>query len=422
MIKVDLSHALTDSIEGYQEQIQTIETSLKNKTCKGNDFLGWFDYPLKYDKEEFKQIQKSATWIQANCDVLVVVGIGGSYLGSRAFIETIKGLYHDSGMEIIFAGNTFSSTYLSQVLKHLEGKRFAVNVISKSGTTTETSIAFRALKKLAEQTYGDKANQYIFATTDANKGILKNLATKEGYQTFVIPDDVGGRYSVFTAVGLLPIACAGIDIEAIMNGAMQAMNDFNAPNIKDNPVYQYAIARHLLYKKGYAAEMFITYELQMAMFSEWWKQLFGESEGKDGVGLLPTSATFSTDLHSLGQFIQDGSKVLFETVLMINEPQLDLVIDTDKENLDELNYLAGKTVDYVNKQAFAGTLEAHVETGKVPNIVLTLDKLDAFHVGYLAYFFMKACAISVLMLGVNPFDQPGVEVYKKNMFKLLGKK
>ncbi len=420
MIKVDLKHALTESIDQYQETITSIEKSLKDKTCKGNDFIGWYDYPTQYDRAEFERINQAAKWIQTNCDVLVVVGIGGSYLGARAFIESIKGLYRD-GIEVIFLGNTFSSNYLNQALKRLEGRRFAINVISKSGTTTETSIAFRFLKQLATKTYGDKAHEYIFATTDANKGILKNIADKEGYQTFVIPDNVGGRYSVFTAVGLLPIACAGIDIEAIMNGAAQAMEDFMVPSIKENPVYQYAIGRHLLYKKGYAAEMFVTYELQMAMYAEWWKQLFGESEGKDGVGLLPTSATFSTDLHSLGQFIQDGSKVLFETILMIESPQSDLIIEEDKENLDELNYLAGKSVDFVNKQAFKGTLEAHTQTGKVPNIVVTLSKLDAYSVGYVSYFFMKACALSVLMLGVNPFDQPGVEVYKKNMFKLLGK-
>ena len=325
-------------------------------------------------------------------------------------------------MQIIYIGNTFSSNYLSQVKEYVKDKEFAINVISKSGTTTETSIAFRIFKELLESTKGKEvARKRIVATTDKEKGALKTLATNEGYTTFVVPDDVGGRYSVLTAVGLFPIAMAGIDIDAMMKGAADAREEYSNPDLDKNSAYQYGVARQMLSKQGYPAEMFVTYELQLAQTAEWWKQLFGESEGKEGKGILPTSATFSTDLHSLGQFIQEGSKVLYETILKIANPISDLEIPSDPDNLDNLNYLAGKTVDYVNKKACEGTIDAHVNTGNVPNIQITLDELTPYSFGYMVYFFEKACALSVYLLGVNPFNQPGVEVYKKNMFKLLGK-
>ncbi len=344
------------------------------------------------------------------------------YLGARAAIEALNGLYPTNPVQIIYIGNTFSSNYLSQVKEYVKDKEFAINVISKSGTTTETSIAFRIFKELLESTKGKEvARKRIVATTDKEKGALKTLATNEGYTTFVVPDDVGGRYSVLTAVGLFPIAMAGIDIGAMMKGAADARAEYSNPDLLENSAYQYGVARQMLSKQGYPAEMFVTYELQLAQTAEWWKQLFGESEGKEGKGILPTSATFSTDLHSLGQFIQEGSKVLYETVLKIEKPISDLEIPSDPDNLDNLNYLAGKTVDYVNKKACEGTIDAHVNTGNVPNIQITLDELTPYSFGYMVYFFEKACALSVYLLGVNPFNQPGVEVYKKNMFKLLGK-
>ena len=319
-------------------------------------------------------------------------------------------------------GNTFSSTYTAQVLKYLEDKEFAINVISKSGTTTETSIAFRLVKELAIKKYGkEKANKRIYATTDKARGALKNESNIEGYKTFVIPDDIGGRYSVLTAVGLLPIAVSGQDIREILAGASQARLDFENPNVNDNEAYKYAVARYILNKKGYPVEMFVTYEPHFQKLGEWFKQLFGESEGKEGKGLLPDSVTYSTDLHSLGQFVQEGTKVLFETIFTVTNPQIDLEIQSDESNLDGLNYLAGKKMSFVNEKAFLGTLEAHEVDGKVPNVLITMDKMNAYNYGYLVYFFEKACAMSAYLLGINPFNQPGVEIYKKNMFKLLGK-
>lgn len=423
MIQLDLSKAkLKQNMSSYAEQVKNVHTMIHEKTGKGNDFLGWVTLPNDYDKEEFSLIKKTAEKLRPEVDVLLVCGIGGSYLGARAAIESVNGLYPDSDVEIIYVGNTFSSTYISQVARYVENKEFAINVISKSGTTTETSIAFRVFKEMAEKKYGkEKARERIVATTDMAKGALKTLADNEGYTTFVIPDDVGGRYSVLTAVGLFPIAMAGIDIDAMMQGAGDAMNKYNDDNIETNIAYQYGVARQMLNEAGYPAEMFVTYELQFAMVAEWWKQLFGESEGKEGKGILPTSATFSTDLHSLGQFIQEGTKVLFETVLQVTTPTADLKIPHDEGDLDNLNYLAGKSVDYVNKKACEGTIDAHVTTGNVPNILLTIDKMDAYGFGYMVYFFEIACAMSVYLLDVNPFNQPGVEVYKANMFKLLGK-
>lgn len=423
MIKLDLTKAkLNEDINSYGDEVKNIHSMIYNKTGAGNDFLGWIDLPKNYDKEEVALIKKTANKLSKEVDVLLVCGIGGSYLGARAGIEAINGLFPTNDVEIIYVGNTFSSTYIAQVVKYVENKEFAINVISKSGTTTETSIAFRIFKEMAEKKYGkEKAKERIVATTDKAKGALKTLATNEGYTTFVIPDDIGGRFSVLTAVGLFPLAMAGIDIDKMLEGAKEAMDKYNNDDLATNDAYKYAVARQMLNKDGYVAEMFVTYELQLAMVAEWWKQLFGESEGKEGKGVLPTSATFSTDLHSLGQFVQEGSKVLFETILQIEKPSADITIPSDKDDLDELNYLAGKGVDYVNKKACEGTIDAHVNTGNVPNILLTLDKMDSYGFGYMVYFFEIACAMSVYLIDVNPFNQPGVEVYKKNMFKLLGK-
>ena len=423
MIKVDLSQAkLAESMDSYKEQVASIHDMIHNKTGLGNDFLGWVDLPVAYDKEEVKAIQEKVNELKDEIDVLLVCGIGGSYLGARAAIESINGLFPTQKVQIIYIGNTFSSNYLSQVREYVKDKEFAINVISKSGTTTETSIAFRILKDLLEKTKGKEvARKRIIATTDKEKGALKTLSVNEGYTTFVVPDDVGGRYSVLTAVGLFPIAMAGIDINDMLKGAADSREKFNNPDLLSNDAYQYAVARQVLCKQGYPAEMFVTYELQLAMFAEWWKQLFGESEGKEGKGVLPTSATFSTDLHSLGQFIQEGTKVLYETVLKVEKPIADLEIPSDADNLDNLNYLAEKTVDFVNKKACEGTVDAHVNTGGVPNIQITVDEMTAYSFGYLVYFFEIACAMSVYLLEVNPFNQPGVEVYKKNMFKLLCK-
>ncbi len=423
MIKVDLSNALLkEDLANYSDRVATLHDVLKNKTGAGNDFLGWLDWPVNYDKEELERIIKVANKIREEVDVLLVCGIGGSYLGARAAIEAINGLYPTNKVEIIYVGNTFSSNYISQVVEYIKDKEFAINCISKSGTTTETSIAFRIFKEICEKRYGkDKARERIIATTDKERGALKVLSNNNGYETFVIPDDIGGRFSVLTAVGLFPIAVAGIHIKAMLEGAAAARKKYDNPDLMSNECYQYATARHILNKQGYAAEMFVTYELQLAMVAEWWKQLFGESEGKECKGTLPTSGTFSTDLHSLGQFIQEGSKVLYETVLRIENPISDLTIPSDEDNLDNLNYLAGKSVDYVNKKACEGTIDAHTNVGGVPNIVIDLEKMDAYGFGYMVFFFEKACALSVYMLDVNPFNQPGVEVYKKNMFKLLGK-
>ena len=423
MIKVDLSHAkLNEDIASYKDKVAEIHEMIHNKTGAGNDFLGWVDLPTQYDREEVARIKAKAKSLSEEIDVLLVCGIGGSYLGARAAIEAINGLYPTQKVEILYIGNTFSSTYLAQIKEYVKDKEFGINVISKSGTTTETSVAFRIFKEMLEQTKGKEvASRRIVATTDAHKGALKTLADKEGYEEFVVPDDIGGRFSVLTAVGLFPIAMAGIDVDEMMKGAKDAQNKYNNADLMTNDAYKYGVARQMLNKQGYPAEMFVTYELQLSNVAEWWKQLFGESEGKEGKGVLPHSAVFSTDLHSLGQFIQEGSKVLFETVFKVEKPQLDLEVPSDEDNLDNLNYLAGKTVDYVNKKACEGTIDAHVNVGGVPNIEITIDEMNAYSFGYMVYFFEKACALSVYLLGVNPFNQPGVEVYKKNMFKLLGK-
>ncbi|SDC46991.1 glucose-6-phosphate isomerase [Pelagirhabdus alkalitolerans] len=415
-------------IDYLKEPVQLAHDMLHNKTGTGNDFLGWIDLPENYDKEEFARIKASADKIKADSDVLLVIGIGGSYLGARAAIEMLNHSFYNmlpkegrKTPQVIFVGNSISSTYMHDLFELLEGKDVSVNVISKSGTTTEPAIAFRLFRKFLEDKYGEEeARKRIFATTDREKGALKTLATEQGYESFVIPDDVGGRFSVLTAVGLLPIAVSGVDIDQMMQGAKKAQVDLSERDIEKNPAYQYAAVRNVLYNKGKTIEMLINYEPALQYFSEWWKQLFGESEGKDFKGIYPSSANFSTDLHSLGQYVQEGRRDLFETVLHVEKPKHDITLEEDAQNLDGLNYLAGETVDFVNEKAYQGTMLAHTD-GQVPNLIVHLPELDAYTFGYLVYFFEKACAISGYLLGVNPFDQPGVEAYKKNMFALLGK-
>ena len=412
-------------LKALQSQVQTAHDMLEAKTGLGNDFLGWVTLPTDYDQEEFARIQKAAQKIQKNSEVLIVIGIGGSYLGARAVIECLKSpLYNNlkkNTPDIYFVRNSISPAYLNEVLSICEGRDIAVNVISKSGTTTEPALAFRIFRELLEKKYGkEEAKGRIFCTTDRAKGTLKELADREGYETFVVPDDVGGRYSVLTAVGLLPIAVAGIDIAALMKGAKAAQDAYSVPDLEQNDCYQYAALRNILYRKGKSVEILVSYEPSFAMMNEWFKQLFGESEGKDNKGLYPSSVVFSTDLHSMGQYIQDGARILFETVVKIGKPQTDLFIEKDAENFDGLNFLAGQNMSVVNQKAFEGTLLAHTEGG-VPNIVLDVPEMNEYELGYMIYFFEKACAISGYLMGVNPFDQPGVESYKKNMFALLGK-
>jgi glucose-6-phosphate isomerase len=415
-------------VDYLAEPVRLAHEQLHNKSGAGADFLGWIDLPENYDKEEFARIRKAARQIQSDSDALVVIGIGGSYLGARAAIEMLTHSFYNvlpkdkrRTPEIYFVGNSISSTYMAQLFEVLEGKDYSVNVISKSGTTTEPAIAFRIFREALEQKYGkEAARKRIYATTDRARGALKKLADAEGYESFVIPDDVGGRYSVLTAVGLLPIAAAGIDIEAMMQGAADAMREYANPSLGDNECYQYAAVRNALYRKGKLTEILVNYEPSLHYVSEWWKQLFGESEGKDNKGIYPASVDFSTDLHSMGQFIQEGSRHLFETVIQVEKPPREIVIGEDKDNLDGLNFLSGRTMDFVNKKAFEGTMLAHTDGG-VPNLIVTLPDMTAYTFGYMVYFFEKACGVSGYLLGVNPFDQPGVEAYKKNMFALLGK-
>lgn len=422
MITLDLNHAfLKEDVKAYQDQVRAIDEALQNGTCKGNDFIGWLNWANNYDKDEFSRIKEVAAKVRENTEVFVVCGIGGSYLGARAAIEMMNGLYGDKKPEIIYMGNTFSSTYISQVMNYIKDKEVTVNVISKSGTTTETALAFRILKQFMEEKYGEDAKNRIIATTDKARGTLKVLADKEGYETFVIPDDIGGRFSVITPVGLLPIAVAGIDIDALMKGLHDGMGEYGDADLEKNAAYRYAVARRILQNQGYDVELLVNYEPQMQMVAEWWKQLFGESEGKDGKGILPDSVCFSTDLHSLGQFVQEGKKVLFETNLYVETPMIDLTFPNDEANEDGMNYLAGKSVDWANKMAAKGTLQAHEETGGVPNILLTMPGMTSYDFGNMCMFFFKAIAMTTLMNDSNPFNQPGVEVYKKNMFKLLGK-
>lgn len=413
-----------DEMTGIKSQVESAAKVLHDKTGLGNDFLGWLDLPVDYDKEEFTRIKAAAERIQSNSDVLIVIGIGGSYLGARAAIEFLKSPFYNNMKkdtpDIYYVGNNINPTYLNEVLSICEGKDITVNVISKSGTTTEPALAFRIFKKLIEDKYGrDGAKERIFCTTDKSKGTLKNLADAEGYETFVIPDDVGGRFSVLTVVGLLPIAVAGCDIDNLMKGAAKAREDFKA-DFDNNDCYKYAALRNILYRKGKSVELMVSYDPAFCMMSEWYKQLFGESEGKDNKGIFPSSVVFSTDLHSMGQFIQDGSRIMFETVVDIKNPKQDIFLENDSENLDGLNFLTNQNMSVVNRKALEGTVLAHTEGG-VPNIILELDKVDEENLGYMIYFFEKACAVSGYILGVNPFNQPGVESYKSNMFALLGK-
>jgi len=408
--------------------VKVMHEAIHNKTGAGSEFLGWVDLPTDYDKAEFARIEAAATKIQADSDVLLVVGIGGSYLGARAAIEALNNHFYNMQSkadrktpEVIFVGHHISATYMKELIDYLDEKSFSINVISKSGTTTEPAIAFRIFKKLLIEKVGkEAAKSRIYATTDARVGALKTLADGEDFETFVVPDDVGGRFSVLTAVGLLPIATTGVNIAEMMQGAAAAQARYANPNLAENEAYQYAVVRNALYAKGFTIEMLINYEPSLTIFNEWWKQLFGESDGKDNKGIFPASAAFSTDLHSMGQYIQDGRRDLFETVVLVTKPRFDLTIEAEDSDLDGLNYLAGSTVDFVNKKAFQGTVLAHVDGG-VPNLIVEVPEMTPYTFGYLVYFFEKACAMGGYLAGVNPFDQPGVEAYKKNMFALLGK-
>lgn len=429
-IRLNLKHTgiTQKTILTYKEQVENIHKDLHRRANDEKDFVGWLELPTNYDKEEFARIKKAAKKIKKESDILVVIGIGGSYLGARAVIEALTSSFYNmlpnkqrKYPQVLYVGNNLSPNYINELIEYIGDKDFSVNVISKSGTTTEPAIAFRIFREILENKYGiDEARSRIYATTDKAKGALKTLAQNEGYEQFVVPDNVGGRYSVLTAVGLLPIAVAGIDIDKLMMGAKTAQDRYNDPDVKYNECYKYAVVRNILYKLYKNTGILVNYEPKMHYFTEWWKQLFGESEGKDQMGIFPAGVDFTTDLHSMGQYIQEGRRNLFETVISIKTPNSDITINPDDDNLDGLNYLAGKGLDYVNKKAMEGTIKAHV-SGDVPNIVIEMEKLDEENIGELIYFFEKACAMSGNILGVNPFNQPGVEEYKKNMFKLLEK-
>ena len=421
-MRIDLTKIFyEDKLEEFKDKVLDAETLLLEGEGEGADFLGWIDLPVNYDKEEFERIQKAAKKIRSNSDVLVAIGIGGSYLGAKAVMHALQNSYAKSKPEVIFVGNHLSSTETVELKEYLADKDFSINVISKSGTTTEPAIAFRIFKEMLEEKYSEEeARERIFATTDKEKGALKTLATNKGYETFVVPDNIGGRFSVLTAVGLLPLAVAGVDIEQLMKGAEDYRDEIFDLDYEENPVLKYVAIRNILNRQGKDIEILVAYEPKLQYFNEWWKQLAGESEGKDNKGLFPTSVVFSTDLHSLGQIIQEGKRNIFETVISVETPKYDIEIKEDAEDLDGLNYLKGKTVDYVNKIATQATVEAHV-TGQVPNIVLHLEKIDEYNLGKLIYFFEYAIGVSGYVLGVNPFNQPGVEEYKKNMFKMLEK-
>lgn len=431
-ISLDLSkvapYLVEDEITYMEDMVKSAHDKLHNGTGAGNDFLGWIDLPVNYDKDEFARIKKAAEKIQSDSDVLIVIGIGGSYLGARAAIEMLTNNFHNAldsdkrkAPKIFYVGNNISSTYMTELLQAIDGKDVSLNIISKSGTTTEPAIAFRILRQYVEKKYGvEEARKRIYATTDKAKGALKTLADSEGYESFVVPDDVGGRFSVLTAVGLLPIAAAGIDIDEMMKGAADAREVYSNPSLKENDAYKYAAVRNALYNKGKTTEILVNYEPSLHYFNEWWKQLYGESEGKDNKGLFPAAVDFTTDLHSMGQYIQEGRRILFETVINVEKAKYEINIEEAENDMDGLNFLAGKTMDFVNKKAFQGTLLAHNDGG-VPNVVVNVPELSPYYFGYMVYFFEKACGISGYLLGVNPFNQPGVEAYKKNMFALLGK-
>ena len=429
-VKINLENSGIDDKEilSFQSKVQEIHNNMNLIADNEDEFLGWLNLPDNYDKAEVIRIKKAAEKIQNNSDVFIVIGIGGSYLGARAVIETLSSSFSSMLSKkkrkaplVLYAGNNISPNYLNELVEAIEGKDFSINVISKSGTTTEPAIAFRLFREILENKYGiDEARKRIFVTTDKEKGALKKLSDEEGYENFVIPDNIGGRYSVLTPVGLLPIAVAGFDIDKLMKGAQIAREKYLDDNVKYNECYKYAVARNILYKNGKNIEILVNYEPKMHYITEWWKQLFGESEGKDNKGIFPAGVDFTTDLHSMGQYIQQGERKLFETVVSVNESKSDIDIKAEEDNADGLNYLAGKTLDYVNKKAMEGTIEAHV-SGDVPNIQITIEKLNEKNLGAMIYFFEKACAMSGMILGVNPFNQPGVEEYKKNMFRLLEK-
>ena len=430
MIKLNLENAKIDEKEimQYKSQVENIHKDLHRRARDEDDFVGWLELPTNYDQEEFKRIKKAAQKIKKESDVLLVIGIGGSYLGARAVIDALTSSFTNMKSDkkrkyptILYAGNNLSPNYLNELIEILEDKDFSINVISKSGTTTEPAIAFRIFREILENKYGiDEARSRIYVTTDKERGALKTLSEMEGYERFVVPDNVGGRYSVLSAVGLLPIATAGIDIDRLMNGARVAQEKYSDSDLKYNECYRYAIARNILYKSDKLIEVLVNYEPKLHYFTEWWKQLYGESEGKDRKGIFPAGVDYTTDLHSMGQYVQDGRRILFETVINVKTPNLNIRLNSDDDNLDGLNYLAGKDLDYVNKKAMEGTIEAHV-TGGVPNIMVTIDELNEENIGELIYFFELACGISGNILEVNPFNQPGVEEYKKNMFRLLEK-
>ncbi len=429
-INIDYSKAnmTTDQLLNYQDRVNELHKVIHEKTGAGNDFLGWLDYPVTYDKEEFDRMKACAKKIQGNSDILVVVGIGGSYLGARAVIEALNHSFvNDLSDEkrkfpkVMFLGNNISPVYMTHFLEVLEGKDISVNVISKSGTTTEPALAFRIIRKYMENKYGKAgAKERIVATTDYNRGALRELADQEGYETFGIKDDMGGRFSVLSSVGLLPIAVSGVNVDELMAGAAAGYEEYQTTDLSKNACYQYAAIRNYQLSNGKDIEIFVDYEPQLHFTGEWWKQLMGESEGKDGKGLFPAAVGYSTDLHSMGQYVQDGQRILFETIINVEKVACDIKIEADAQNLDNLNYLVGETMDFVNKNACKGTILAHVDGG-VPNVILNIESLSPFNYGKLLYFFMKSCAMSCYMIDVNPFNQPGVEDYKKNMFALLGK-
>jgi len=425
-LNIDFKYAMpfieTEELKKIQKEINLARKQLDEKSGAGNDYLGWVDLPVNYDKDELARIISAAKKIRKQSKVLVVIGIGGSYLGAKAAIEFMKPYFQKrKSFEVLFAGQNLSSTYLNDLTNYLKDKDFSINIISKSGTTTEPAVAFRVLKNLMEDKYGIVgAKERIYATTDKSKGALRQLADQNGYETFVVPDDVGGRYSVLTAVGLLPIAAAGINVNQMLKGAKNARTYYKKRDIALNDAHMYAAVRNLLYRNGKAVELLVNYEPRLNYLSEWWKQLYGESEGKDHKGLFISSVSFTTDLHSLGQYIQDGERIIFETVINIEKPESEAIIEADAQNLDGLNYLEGKSIDFVNKQALKGTLLAHKDGG-VPGMVINVPDISAYSFGYLVYFFELACGVSGYLLNVNPFNQPGVEAYKKNMFALLGK-
>lgn len=426
-IGFDDKHSLLrdHELEGLREQLQLAHEELHGKTGMGNDFLGWIDYPSNYDKSEFERVKETARKIRKESEIFIVAGIGGSYLGARAIIESLSHSFGDllsrekrKSPHILYVGNNLSSNYIMELLEAIRGREVSLNVISKSGKTIETSVSFRILREYMEKTYGERAKDRIYVTTDSDDSAIGELAKKEGYATFTIPRDIGGRYSVLTSVGMLPIAVAGLDVNEIMRGARDGQKEYSRASLDENPCYRYAVERNILNRRGKDVEILTIYDPSLGYFAEWWKQLFGESEGKDGKGILPMSLCFTTDLHSMGQYIQDGKKNLFETVINIEKPKKDFYMFADDENLDGLNYLSGKTVDFINKKAMEGTMQAHVDGG-VSNLMINMPELNEYYIGKLTYFFQKACAVSGYLLGVNPFDQPGVEDYKRNTIKLL---